>query len=183
VDQALPALSNDVVSSLRHYTLAKQEVATSVRAAKLLFQAHGAQEAAERCQALVVQLAEDRFNLAVVGQFKRGKSTLMNAVLGRNLLPTGLLPLTSAITTLCYGSKERVMLNRKGWAWEQEVPLAQLETYITERGNPGNEKGWLKHAWSCRCPSCGAACTLSTRPASDRRATRIPRPLTRSCRR
>lgn len=144
MDQALPALSNDVVSSLRHYTLAKQAVATSVRAAKQLFQAQGVQEAAERCQVLVVQLAEDRFNLAVVGQFKRGKSTLMNAVLGRNLLPTGLLPLTSAITTLCYGSKERVMLNRKGWSWEQEIPLAQLETYITERGNPGNEKGLVE---------------------------------------
>ena len=59
MEQALPALSNDVVSSLRHYTLTKQEVVTSARAAKQLFQAHGAQEAAERCQALVVQLAED----------------------------------------------------------------------------------------------------------------------------
>lgn len=144
MEQALPARSNDVVSSLRRYTLAKQEVATSVRAAKQLFEALGAREAAELCHALVVQLAEDRFNLAVVGQFKRGKSSLMNAVLGRNLLPTGLLPLTSAITTLCYGSKERVMLNRKGFAWEQEVPLAQLEAYITERGNPGNEKGLVE---------------------------------------
>jgi hypothetical protein len=77
----------------------------------------------------------------VVGQFKRGKSTLMNAVLGRDLLPTGLLPLTSAITTLCYGSTERVVLRRKGWALEQEVPLAMLSDFITERGNPGNEKG------------------------------------------
>ncbi len=144
MEQASPALSSDEVSSLRHYTLAKQEVAASVRAVKQLFQAHGMQEAAERCQALVVQLAEDRFNLAVVGQFKRGKSTLMNAVLGRDLLPTGLLPMTSAITTLCYGSKERVMLNRKGWAGEQEAPLAQLEAYITERGNPGNEKGLIE---------------------------------------
>ncbi len=144
MDQALPARSNDVVSSLRHYTLAKQEVATSVRAAKQLFEAHGAQDAAERCHALVVQLAEDRFNLAVVGQFKRGKSSLMNAVLGRNLLPTGLLPLTSAITTLCYGPKERVLLRRKGWAWEQEVPLTQLAAYITELGNPGNEKGLIE---------------------------------------
>jgi GTP-binding protein EngB required for normal cell division len=134
----------DEVASLRHYTLAKQEVAASVRAAKQFFQAHGAREAAERCQALVVQLAEDRFNLAVVGQFKRGKSTLMNAVLGRDLLPTGLLPLTSAITTLCYGSTERVVLRRKGWELEQEVPLARLSDYITERGNPGNEKGLLE---------------------------------------
>jgi GTP-binding protein EngB required for normal cell division len=144
VERALPAKHNDDVSSLRHYTLAKQEVAASVRAAKQLFEALGAREAAERCQALVVQLAEDRFNLAVVGQFKRGKSSLMNAILGRELLPTGLLPLTSAITTLCYGSKQRVMLQRQGFAWEQEVPLAQLEAYITERGNPGNEKGLVE---------------------------------------
>jgi GTP-binding protein EngB required for normal cell division len=141
VERALPGAENDEVSSLRHYTLTKQEVAASVRAAKQLFQTCGAQEAAERCRALVVQLAEDRFNLAVVGQFKRGKSSLMNAVLGRDLLPTGLLPLTSAITTLCYGSTERVVLRRKGWALEQEVPLAQLADFITERGNPGNEKG------------------------------------------
>jgi GTP-binding protein EngB required for normal cell division len=144
VGQALSAPGNDEVSSLRYYTLAKQEVTTSVRAAKQLFQARGAQEAVERCQALVVQLAEDRFNLAVVGQFKRGKSTLMNAVLGRDLLPTGLLPLTSAITTLCYGSTERVMLRRKGWTLEQEVPLAMLSAFITERGNPGNEKGLVE---------------------------------------
>ncbi len=144
MEQASSASGNDEVSSLRHYTLTKQEVAASVRAAKQLLQAHGAREVAERCQALVVQLAEDRFNLAVVGQFKRGKSTLMNAVLGRDLLPTGLLPLTSAITTLCYGSAERVLLRRKGWTWEQEVPLAQLADFITERGNPGNEKGLLE---------------------------------------
>jgi len=144
VERTLPGTDNDEVASLRHYTLAKQEVAASVRAAKQLFQAHGAPEAAERWHALVVQLAEDRFNLAVVGQFKRGKSTLMNAVLGRDLLPTGLLPVTSAITTLCYGSTERVVLRRKGWVLEQEVPLAQLVDYITERGNPGNEKGLVE---------------------------------------
>lgn len=130
--------------SLRHYTLAKQEVAALVRAEKQLFQAQGAREAAERCQELLVQLAEDRFNLVVVGQFKRGKSTLMNALLGRDLLPTGLLPLTSAITTLRYGSTERVMLRREGWGREQEVPLAQLADYTTERGNPGNEKGLIE---------------------------------------
>ena len=36
------------------------------------------------------------------------------------------------------------MINRQGFAWEQEVPLAQLEAYITERGNPGNEKGLVE---------------------------------------
>jgi len=136
--------ASGAATSLRHYTLAKQEVVASVRAAKQVFQTQGAEASAEACQALLVQLAEDRFNLAVVGQFKRGKSTLMNAILGRDLLPTGLLPLTSAITTLCYGSTERVVLRREDWTLEQEIPLAQLTDFITERGNPGNEKRLLE---------------------------------------
>jgi GTP-binding protein EngB required for normal cell division len=144
MERALPSTDKDGAASLRDYTLVKQEVAAAVRATKQLFQAYDAREASERCQDLLVQLAEDRFNLAVVGQFKRGKSTLMNAVLGRDLLPTGLLPLTSAITTLCYGPQERVVVRRKESSWEQDVPLAQLPDYITERGNPGNEKGLLE---------------------------------------
>src|SRR5487761_1408303 len=141
VERALPGVDHNEVASLRRYTLAKQEVTALTRAAKQFFEARDARNAAEHCQALLVQLAEDRFNLAVVGQFKRGKSTLMNAVIGRDLLPTGVLPLTSAITALCYGPRERVLLRRKGWAREQEIQLGELADYVTERGNPGNEKG------------------------------------------
>jgi predicted GTPase len=144
MERTLPDFDSHGEAILRGYTLAKQQAAAAVRAAKQLFQAHDAREATDRCQELLVQLAEDRFNLAVVGQFKRGKSTLMNAILGRDLLPTGLLPLTSAITTLCYGSTERVLLRRAGWTLEQEIPLAELPAFITERGNPGNEKGLVE---------------------------------------
>ena len=132
------------VDQLRNYTLAKQEVVASIRALKEFFSTRGEAASAEQFQALLVKLAEDRFNLAVVGQFKRGKSSLMNAIIGRDLLPTGLLPLTSAITTLCYGPTERVMLKRKGWAFEQEIALNELADYVTERGNPGNEKGLIE---------------------------------------
>ena len=58
MERALPGADNDEAASLRHYTLVKQEVAASVRAAKQLFQAHGAPEAAERWHALVVQLRD-----------------------------------------------------------------------------------------------------------------------------
>lgn len=144
MERTLPDFDSHGEAALRGYTLAKQQVAAAVRATKQLFQAHDAREATDRCQELLVQLAEDRFNLAVVGQFKRGKSTLMNAILGRDLLPTGLLPLTSAITTLCYGSTERVLLRRAGWTLKQEISLAELPAFITERGNPGNEKGLIE---------------------------------------
>jgi len=42
VERALPGADNDEAAFLRHYTLVKQEVAASVRAAKQLFQARGA---------------------------------------------------------------------------------------------------------------------------------------------
>ena len=45
------------------------------------------------------RLAAGRFQLAVLGQFKRGKSTLLNALLGVDALATGVVPVT-AITSI-----------------------------------------------------------------------------------
>ena len=135
---------NPEVEQLRQYTRARQTVIDVIRAGKNALHELGFLDKEEQFQALVVKLAEDRFNLAVVGQFKRGKSSLMNAIIGRDLLPTGLLPLTSAITTLCYGPEEKVVLQRKGWIFEQEIELDELAEYVTERGNPGNEKGLIE---------------------------------------
>jgi GTP-binding protein EngB required for normal cell division len=128
-------------SQLHQYTLAKQQIGDLLRAVMQFFEGIKEESSVEQCRALLVKLAEDRFNLAVVGQFKRGKSSLMNAVIGRELLPTGLLPLTSAITTLCYGPQELVILKRKDWIFNQEIPISELASFVTEQGNPGNEKG------------------------------------------
>jgi ribosome biogenesis GTPase A len=38
--------------------------------------------------------------LAIVGEFSSGKSTLINALLGADLLPTGAIPTTSAVTKI-----------------------------------------------------------------------------------
>lgn len=135
---------NPQENQLRQYTLAKQQIADLVRAARQIMEARKDETQAERCRDLLVKLAEDRFNLAVVGQFKRGKSSLMNAIIGRNLLPTGLLPLTSAITALCYGPQDRIILKRTGWVMEQEIELHELPDYVTEQGNPGNQKGVIE---------------------------------------
>lgn len=88
---------------------------------------------------LQVRLAEDRFNLAVIGQFSRGKSTLMNALLGMDRLPTGIVPVTSVITSVSYGTRERVLLHFPNSNLRSEVPLEELARYVTEQGNPGNK--------------------------------------------
>ena len=92
------------------------------------------------CRDLLTRLAEDRFNLLVVGRFSRGKSTLMNALLGGDHLPTGIVPLTSVITTVRYGSRKQVVLTFNDSGSRREVPLSQLADYVTQQSNPGNIK-------------------------------------------
>ncbi|MDE2464349.1 MAG: dynamin family protein [Alphaproteobacteria bacterium] len=87
------------------------------------------------------RLAEDRFNLAVVGQFSRGKTSLMNAMLGTDRLPMGIVPLTSVITAVQYGPVERVTLEYNERRLPSEIPLDDLTQYVTQRHNPGNAKG------------------------------------------
>ncbi|CAM5547676.1 dynamin family protein [Rhodanobacter lindaniclasticus] len=53
--------------------------------------------------ALRARFSAHAFNLVVAGEFKRGKSTLVNALVGADLLPTGVVPLTSVVTLLRYG--------------------------------------------------------------------------------
>lgn len=90
---------------------------------------------------LLSRLARDRFNLVTVGRFSRGKSSLMNALLGATFLPMGIVPLTSVITIVKYGSETRATLCYPGTNLFMDVPLAELPRHITERGNPGNREG------------------------------------------
>ena len=54
------------------------------------------------------RLLERRLRILVAGEAKRGKSTLINALLGRALLPVGVTPLTALATTVRYGADEAV---------------------------------------------------------------------------
>ncbi len=62
----------------------------------------------ERLLSLRARLEEGRFHLAVLGQFKRGKSTFLNAFLGEALLPTSVVPLTAIPTFVEYGPEVRI---------------------------------------------------------------------------
>lgn len=95
----------------------------------------------ERIAELLVRLAEDRLSLAFIGRFSRGKSSLMNAILGVDRLPTGIVPLTSVITTVSYGTSEKVTIKYRQRRLDSEIALAELPQYVTEFGNPGNRLG------------------------------------------
>lgn len=77
--------------------------------------------------------------VAVVGEFKRGKSTLINALLGADLFPVGALPLTAVGTRAEFGESVSAVVEFLDGRREAIDPAA-IADYATERGNPGNQQ-------------------------------------------
>lgn len=65
----------------------------------------------------------------------------MNAILGMDRLPTGVVPLTSVITRVTYGSEAKAVLHDRHTSLFMDIPLSELADHITEQGNPGNHRG------------------------------------------
>ena len=81
-----------------------------------------------------------RFYVACLGQFKRGKSTLLDALVGLPVLPTGILPVTAVPTVVRYGSAPAARIELQPGEWK-EIQTAELGAYVAEEQNPGNSKG------------------------------------------
>lgn len=82
------------------------------------------------------KLASATVYVAVVGDFKRGKSSLINALLGATLLPVGVVPLTAHPTLVRYGPEPIVLVTQASGT--ERVALDRLAEFVTERANPGN---------------------------------------------
>lgn len=98
-----------------------------------------AAEIANDARVLALRLAEGLFYVACVGQFKRGKSTLLNALTGRALLPVGVVPVTALITIVRYGPETRAVVHFED-GHHAAIEPATLADYVAEDRNPHNEK-------------------------------------------
>jgi GTPase Era involved in 16S rRNA processing len=91
-------------------------------------------------QDLQERLTTGRFHLAVLGQFKRGKSTLLNALLGEPFLPMAVVPLTAIPTLIMHGPvREAQVIFQDGRV--TAIPPSALDQYVTETANPHNQLG------------------------------------------
>lgn len=82
-----------------------------------LARAAGAEPLAREADALRERVREGRFYVACVGQFKRGKSALINALVGQPLLPTGVVPVTSVVTMVRHGAQVAARLRFGDREW------------------------------------------------------------------
>lgn len=83
--------------------------------------------------------SEQTLNVAVLGRFKAGKSSFLNHLLGRDLLPVGVVPVTSVVSEIRYGPKERSEVRFLDGRTE-EVPVEEIGAFVDETRNPENRK-------------------------------------------
>lgn len=104
------------------------------------------------------RLAHGRLHLAVVGEFNRGKSTFINALIGQQLLPTSVLPITAVPTRIIYGqelsctihfftSKPDLVIKES----RQKIAETLLH-YVAEEHNPRNQYNVGSVEVSCPAP-------------------------------
>lgn len=96
---------------------------------------------AERLHHARARLDEPSTVLYVAGEFKQGKSMLVNALVGSNVCPVDDDLSTSTVTWLHHQDPAvaRIRRHRNGNPVVEEIPLKDIWRYASEKGNPANE--------------------------------------------
>jgi small GTP-binding protein len=103
-----------------------------------------------RTQAALQELQQDMendfFTVVVLGEFKRGKSTFINALLQKELLPTDVLPETATINALMYNDTPTVqVVMNDGREEKGEATQEYLQKFSArQEGNLANNVKYIK---------------------------------------
>lgn len=94
------------------------------------------------------RLKDPSVRVIVVGEFKQGKSQLINALVNAPVCPVDDDIATSVPTVVKYGSPASAAVLVAGASGEAElervpVELDELAAHVSEKGNPGNKKGFI----------------------------------------
>jgi GTP-binding protein EngB required for normal cell division len=100
---------------------------------------HGMVEFRPRLNVLARRLEDDNFEVAFFGRVSSGKSSLLNRLLGFDLLPVGINPITAVPTRLQYGPAIKAVVSF-GTGTSNEVSIEEFAKLVSERENPGNQR-------------------------------------------
>ena len=99
-----------------------------------------AEHIASTARGISERVSEGRFYVACIGQFKRGKSTLLNALIGYSILPAAVIPVTAVPTIVRHGERLSARVRFQNAVWT-DIPVSAIEEYVSEGKNPENTKG------------------------------------------
>lgn len=70
--------------------------------------------------------------IAIVGQFSSGKSTFLNTILGKNILPTGVVPVTSRLTYIKYAPNYSLRVDYENGR-ELSLDIKEIANFVDQR--------------------------------------------------
>ena len=91
----------------------------------------------QACEKLLIK--NSPIDVAILGQFKAGKSSFINSLIGKSILPVGVIPVTTVITRLQYGDRERAVV-RYFDGRTSEIGISDIGNFTSEAENPSNQK-------------------------------------------
>lgn len=85
------------------------------------------------------RLQSHKFSVGILGEFNRGKSTVINALLGREIMPTDILPCSATMNRVSYGLEPRVQLSMVDGTVE-DIGVDELAQYVTKLDEDSSAK-------------------------------------------
>lgn len=139
IESFLTGASADVLRTRLDALVSGDPIAADLKALERIITTHGLVDLRASLTLLVDRALEATFEVAVVGRVSSGKSSLLNALVGAQVLPTGVLPMTLVPTRLRRGSTAAIHVT---YAHGRTVSygIDHLGEFVTEAHNPGNEK-------------------------------------------
>ncbi len=118
-------------SSINNYKQTVMNVTTDLHSLRDMCVELKLDPSVEGIDKVLQRLSEDMFNVAIVGEFKRGKSTLINALLEQSILPADVLPCSATLNRVTYGIDPHATIEYRDGR-TQDVPVEELEDYVTK---------------------------------------------------
>ncbi len=128
----------DLAQRLRRLEEAGSDIAL-VKAIERAINQHGLVEFRPALSTIIDRLETSALEIAVFGRVSSGKSSLLNHIVGQDLLPVGVNPITAVPTRLAYGSEPRAVAWFADRKPEQFGP-ERLAEFVTEQHNPANNQ-------------------------------------------
>ena len=100
---------------------------------------HGLVEFRQTLAMLLDRLESNNFEIALFGRVSSGKSSLLNHIVDREILPVGVNPITAVPTRLMFGDAPRLSV----WYADRNMErtdLGRLPEFVSEQHNPANSK-------------------------------------------
>lgn len=139
LDQYLArGLAGDLQTRLRRLEAAGRDVAL-IRMMEDIADRQRLTEFRPALDILVDRHEDTHFEIAVFGRVSTGKSSLLNHLLGTDVLPVGVNPITAIPTRLLYGPVPRAVIEFLGGNRETIHP-GRLAEFVSEEHNPGNSR-------------------------------------------